>query len=358
MIIKYRARCFCISCALAAMTRCAKSDIVSAQEYLGAGPYGRDMSAILVNNPTAQIGQKKTPWMFIRPDGKSGFANDFTTNALSVVSEDDVNFYAHVEDKDGDRTKVIHFTIDENGIPSRQGDVIDTTASGEENNAEEMKKRKLIGVQDGYLCFYPTDQYGTSLIYNPQRGDRKSETVRNEQTGEDEPAIQKCLASCQRSNGVHLLCNVKYTDSDGERKTKTVESDVNEIGEIVYYRVFSSPVSDKNMVMSYSGNRCYLGDSEGNVALIYGSGLEYLEGVKLPGAISGITERESQPGVLVTSAATNAFYNTYDGEYNGVGRSDPLIPPTKDGLIRVIDNSRKNGKFIFVTTKGVHSIDD
>ena len=63
---------------------------------------------------------------------------------------------------------MIHFTVNENGIPSKNGDVIDTTESGEENNAEKMKIRKVIAVKDGYLCFYPTDEYGTSFIYNPE----------------------------------------------------------------------------------------------------------------------------------------------------------------------------------------------
>ena len=337
-----------------------KADIVSAQEYLGAGPYGEDISAILVNNPTSAIGSVKTPWMFVRPDGESGFANDFTTNAISVVSRDGINYYAHVEGENGDRTKVIHFTIDENGIPSKHGDVIDTTTSGEENNAEKMKKRKLIGISDrGGLCFYPTDQYATPLIYNHVSLRMILYEIKNEQTGEYEPAVQKCLASCQYRGAVHLLCNIKYTDSNGETKTKTVEGDVNDMGEIIHSNVFSTPISDDNRVMGYNGVRCYLGDSEGNVAITDDSVLEYLEDVKLPGAISSITEGSAK-NVLVTSVATNAFFNAAYGRYNVIRENGykPMVPPPNDGLIRVIDARDKGGKFTVVTTKGIHTIDE
>ena len=127
---------FIVSVAFASGTLALKADIVSAQECCDDF---ENLKTVLVNNPTATIAQKKTPWIFVRPDGKSGFANDFTTNAISVVSEDGVNYYAHVEGENGDRTKVIHFTVDENGIPSKHGDVIETTVSGEENNAEETE---------------------------------------------------------------------------------------------------------------------------------------------------------------------------------------------------------------------------
>ena len=77
-----------LMCAFAAMANCGKADIVSAQEL----PNGR----IIVNDPTAVIGsgeeQVKTPWMIVSPDGTRGFANDFTTNAISLVSEDGTNF--------------------------------------------------------------------------------------------------------------------------------------------------------------------------------------------------------------------------------------------------------------------------
>ena len=72
-------------CALAALANLGKADIISAQEL----PNGR----IIVNNdPNAALGsgekQVKIPWMIVSPDGRSGFANDFTTNAISLVSED------------------------------------------------------------------------------------------------------------------------------------------------------------------------------------------------------------------------------------------------------------------------------
>ena len=124
------ARSLMVMCALAALTHCAKTEIVSAQEEFNKGS-GRHLKGIVVNDPTAKIGSAekhiKTPWMIVSPDGKKGFANEFTTNAISVVTGDGVNYYAHQQDENSDRTKVIHFTVDENGIPSRTGEVIDTT---------------------------------------------------------------------------------------------------------------------------------------------------------------------------------------------------------------------------------------
>jgi uncharacterized protein YxjI len=35
----------------------------------------------------------------------------------------------------------------------------------------------------------------------------------------------------------------------------------------------------------------------------------------------------------------------------------PMIPPTKEGLLRVIDNRKRGGKFLYVTRKGVHAIE-
>ena len=328
-----------------------KADIVSAQEHYDDN---EDLKTVLVNNTTATIAQKETPWIFVRPDGKSGFANDFTTNAISVVSEDGVNYYAHVEGGNGDRTKVIHFTVNENGIPSKHGDVIDTTASGEENNAEEMKKRKLIGVNGGYLYFYPTDQYSTSLIYDYETGRRYTESIENQQTGEYVPTVQKCLASCSDDGRLFVLCNRHYIDLNGEIKTKTVLGMLQ--GRRIYDVMPVDSLSDENRIMHYSSMSCklVLGDSNGNVEDFSNPG------VKLPGAISGI----STDGIdhYVTSTATNAFYNLSFGQYNVVaneyGELKPMVPKTNDGLIRVIDNRSRGGKFTVVTTKGIHTIDE
>ena len=187
-------------CALAALANCAKADIVAAQEHLDVNG---NIKSITVNDPNAQIGTVKTPWMFVRPDGKSGFANDFTTNAISVVSEDGETYYAHVKGQDNDRTKVIKFTIDKNGIPSKIGTPIYTTESGEVNNAEAMKNRKLVGVTGGTLCFYPTESYGTALIYNPETKKVFHDVTPNS------GITQRCLASCQGERGdVYVLRNL------------------------------------------------------------------------------------------------------------------------------------------------------
>ena len=258
-------------CALAALANYAKADIVSAQEHFDEE---RNMKSIVVNNPTASIGSVKTPWMFVKPDGNSGFANDFTTNAISVVSEDGINYYAHV-DNNGDRTKVIHFTLDKNGIPSKHGDIIDTANSGEENNVEAMKNRKLVGVTLGCLCFYPTEDYGTSLIYNPKTYEVFSDVV--------EGTTQKCLASCQDEFGVHVLCNLEIPYGKVTR-IKKIGTGGEQIDNISFYP--DPPFSDERRVMAVTRQgKYYIGDSEGNVISSTGGTFNGI----MPGPVSGIT---------------------------------------------------------------------
>ena len=74
--------------------------------------------------------------------------------------------------------------------------------------------------------------------------------------------------------------------------------------------------------------------------------------------------------VFVTSTATNAFGNvgfedrtgkrhnivSEDGREFGFGK--PMVPGTNEGLIRMIDNRPKGGKLMYVTPKGIHTIDD
>ena len=95
-------------CVFAALVNCGKSEVTAAREL----PIGR----ILVEDPTAVIGNGekhvKTPYMIVAPDARSGFANDFTTNAISIasiVTEDCTNYYAHIqgENQDVDIKKIM-----------------------------------------------------------------------------------------------------------------------------------------------------------------------------------------------------------------------------------------------------------
>ena len=351
-------------CALAGLTNCANADNVSAQEHFDAAG---NMRSIVVNNPTAQIGTVKTPWMFVRPDGRSGFANNFTTNALSVVSENGIDYYAHVEGENGDRTKVIKFTIDGNtGIPSTHGDIIDTTTLGEEGSATKMENRKLVGVARGTLCFYPTEEYGTSLIYNPQLNKVFSDEV-VDIFAVPGSVTRKCLASYQNENTLYVLCNIKYKDFEGETQTITRLRKIN-MDKISSEMDFYPTFSDANRVMAYRDPRqCFTGDSDGNVTI----NDKIADAVEFPGAISSITISPNGVDIFVTSTATNAFYNIGfenrdEEQYNVVSKNGelyddgkPMVPKTTDGLVRIIDNRHNiGGKLLCVTTKGIHAIDD
>ena len=81
---------------------------------------------------------------------------------------------------------------------------------------------------------------------------------------------------------------------------------------------------------------------------------------ELPGPVSGLSHNYRD--IFATTPATNAFYNVTKGQYNVAtdqnGNVKPMIPKTKDGLIKVIDNRRNGGKFLCITTKGAHTIDE
>jgi len=350
-------------CALAVLANCAKADIVAAQEHLDENG---NIKSITVNDPNAQIGTVKTPWMFVRPDGKSGFANDFTKNAISVVSEDGTNYYAHVEDQYGDRTKVIHFTIDENGIPSKHGDFIDLT--GHVGDFWDMQNRKLIGVSQGYLCFYPTEEYGKSILYNPyiQSNRMSSDNYSDDTTLESKSPQVRCLAFCQDGHKVHVLCNCKYTDTNNVTRTVTRVRGINGStfngeGSV---SVRGMPLSDENRVMAYRPDKYsnpVIGDSSGRVVYLR-SDPKIPKKPQLPGSVSGVTISD-KGDIFVTSTATNAFFNLGKEEkYNVVtgndGNAKPVVPKTNDGIVRIIDNRSKGGKLMCITTKGIHSMDD
>lgn len=150
-------------CTFAALANCAKADIEHAQEHQGTG-------RVVVHDPDATIGcgDERFKWMIVSPDGTKGFGNNFMTNALSVVTEDGSNYYAHVQDENNDRTRVIHFTVNKGGIPNKHGDMIDTTAtaSSETNTVENMQNSTLVGsVTD--ICFFIRQrhiQWGKSHI--------------------------------------------------------------------------------------------------------------------------------------------------------------------------------------------------
>lgn len=339
-------RPFISMCAFAALANCAKADIDFAQEQLD---FDGNLKGIVVHNPTAVIGQDekqvKTPWMIVRPDGESGFANDFTTNAIAVVSEDGTNYYAHVEDENGDRTKVIHFTVNESGIPSKHGDLIDLLNT-EETTIEDMKDKKLVGIAGGCLYFYPISQYGKALIYHTESGSAYVDAYSSNGTS------QKYLASCQYPGLFYFLSNIQDTDSNGNVTTNT-HFKLGMGGFSETYSTFSALPEDRNKMIVCAD--VYTGDSEGNI--YKGESIV----AKLPGAISGLSFNGQE--VFATTPATNAFYNVTLGKYNAVEAAyspypKSMIPKTNDGLIRVIDNRRNGGKFLCVTTKGIIAVDD
>ena len=337
----------------------SKADIDSAQEQYDAEG---NLRGIVIHNPTAAIGegekQVKTPWMIMTPDGKSAFANDFTKNAISVVSEDGTNYYAHLESEDGDRTKVIHFTVNENGIPSKNGDVIDTTESGEENNAEKMKIRKLIGVNGGYLYFYPINEYSTSLVYNPQTKDVIEETVYNYSTDKEEPERKKYLSLCKDNDGFFVLCNsFEGNPDDGSFINVTSLRQTDGKNPILYLKMYFKGLLPEESYQTTFLDNVYLGDLNGQLYV----GKQKQKTAELPGPVSGLSHNY-YGDVFATTPATNAFYNVTRGQYNVAtdqnGNVKPMIPKTKDGLIKVIDNRHNGGKFLCITTKGAHAIDE
>ena len=345
-------------CAFAALTNCAKADIESVQEHQGTG-------RIVVHDPDAEIGRGNElfKWMIVSPDGGKAFANDFTTNAISVVTEDGTNYYAHVQGENNDRTKVIHFTVDKNGFPSSYGDVIDTTLSGEEDNQEKMKNRRLVGVRNGSLLFSSDNGEGTYLNYRIQTGEAVF--------GEEQ---EKCLAICQDDSNFYVL--VRRYNVENPLSSPTV---------LEYY--------DKKMTDRFyknrpprPNNRSWWDPKEYDWNTPNGNEYEYKaitcidtnrfagisngmiwdctnvipqEKAPLPGPISGLSNNGEE--VFATTESTNAFYNVTLNGYNVVkdenGQPKSMIPPTTRGLLRVIDNRKKGGKFLYVTRKGIHAIE-
>ena len=337
---------FTVLCIVGALANCAKADIVAAQEL----PNGR----VIVNDPTAYIGSEqnhvKTPWMIVSPDAMQGFANDFTTNAISLVSEDGTNFYAHIETKDSegniDRTKVIHFTVDENGIPSKTGEEIDTTESGETANFKRMQNRKLIGVLDGFLYFAPIDSNNSNksyLHYNPETNTKYTHSY---------PDYR---ASYQNGSDLYI---VRYQKVDGEqilRLRKAINPRTNSMSDTSL-----SGIEDSNIAVTGIEDQFYIASGEGNIRA--GSermGLNRNVIAKLPGPVSGLSNNGDE--VFATTTATNAFYNVTLGQYNVVADENdnpiPMVPQTQEGLVRVIDNRELGGKFLYVTATGIYSVD-
>lgn len=346
-----------LMCIFSTLANCGKSEVTAAQEF----PNGR----ILVKDPTAVIGSGencvKTPNMIVAPDARSGFANDFMTNAISIVTEDCVNYYAHVLHDRTNRTKVIHFTIDKNGIPSRTGNIIDTVNSGEESNVTKMKGRKLVGVKNGYLFFFADSKYDTCLIYNPQTGTVKPQTQINQQTGLQEPERSWYWDSYQNDTDLYILTNYISVDTSGNSHTNGRCQMVQSDGSLsnrwsmaaVEGGTLFTVINDEIRPNGRRYGTFYSGDSHGRIRV--GS----QERKRMEGSISGLSNNGNE--VFATSSKETGFYNVNLGVYNVVkdenGKSKPMVPQTAQALIRVIDNRKKNGKFLYVTSKGVHSIE-
>lgn len=349
-------------CIFAALANCGKSEVTAAREL----PNGR----ILVEDPTAVIGNGekhvKTPYMIVAPDARSGFANDFTTNAISVVTEDCVNYYAHIQGENQDRTKVIHFTVDKNGIPSKTGEIIDTVYSGEESNALKMKNRTLIGVKDDFLFFFASDEYDSCFIYNPKIGTWRIQTIQNQYTGLREPEKIRNLGSYQNETDQYILYNSISMNSLGETHTNNYCCMLQNYGALekryitkkpINTNTFFTVINDEEQSDGFRDGTFYSGDSTGNIREGFSTTSTPI--VTLPGAVSSLSNNGDE--VFATTSKTNAFYNVTLKGYNVVkdenGNPRPMVPQTRDGLLRVIDNRKKNGKFLYVTSKGIHSIE-
>ena len=81
----------------------------------------------------------------------------------------------------------------------------------------------------------------------------------------------------------------------------------------------------------------------------------------MPSHITGLSNNGQE--VFATCSCTNAFLNVTEGLYNVArdanGNLKPMVPRTKDPLIKVIDNRKHpGGKFLVFTRKGWHAIDE
>ena len=334
-------------CAFATLANCAKADIEYAQEHQGTG-------RVVVHDPEATIGRGNElfKWTIVSPDGTKGFGNDFMTNALSVVTEDGTNYYAHVQGANNDRTKVIHFTVNKDGIPNKHADVIDTTitAPSETNTMENMKNRTLVGITEGYLYFlYPNDAL---LKYN-----LNADAQEKIDYGGLLSDISQVPLIFQNNSTLCFLSQKLY---DGYTYYNIAKwGSTNRVSFSIWG---DGPWDYDATAMTYTGpkrSNVHVGDVNGNVLGYISSDYGYGSKVQLPGAVSGLSNNGDE--VFATSEATNAFYNVTLGNYNVVkdenGQPKPMIPPTKEGLLRVIDNRKRGGKFLYVTRKGVHAIE-
>ncbi|MBQ6010335.1 MAG: hypothetical protein IJL17_17515 [Kiritimatiellae bacterium] len=336
-------------CAFATLANCAKADIEYAQEHQGTG-------RVVVHDPEATIGRGNElfKWTIVSPDGTKGFGNDFMTNALSVVTEDGTNYYAHVQGANNDRTKVIHFTVNKDGIPNKHADVIDTTitAPNETNTVENMKNSTLAGIAEGYLYFHSTVPY-------PMQTNPWSVLLRYNLSADAQEKIEYGGLLGDLSQDPLIFQNNSTLCFLSQGFYYGYEYDITKWGStnLVRYSSWGERKWDYSATaMTCTGpkrSNVYVGDTNGNVLWYYG------QIAQLPGAISGLSNNGDE--VFATSEATNAFYNVTLGNYNVVkdenGQPKPMIPPTKEGLLRVIDNRKRGGKFLYVTRKGIHSIE-
>lgn len=335
-------------CAFGALANCAKADIVAAQEL----PNGR----VIVNDPTAYIGSEQnhvnTPWMIVSPDAMQGFANDFTTNAISVVSEDGTNFYAHIEteridDLFGpliDKSNVIHFTVDANGIPSKNGEEIAMTKM---LYNDEFKNSQLIAVKNDYLYFAPATTKGKYFIFDTN-GSKKATIPHH-----DYRASYQDLSH---------FCFIRYGEGNvGPEKELRLESQTNPTE---FKDITLEGAETNNVALTVTTNNDFYigsGETSGNIRKgnIDEKTFDPTIIATLPGPISGLSNNGDE--VFATTTATNAFYNVTLGQYNVVkdenGNPTPMVPPTQEGLVRVIDNRKKGGKFLYVTATGIYSVD-
>ena len=81
----------------------------------------------------------------------------------------------------------------------------------------------------------------------------------------------------------------------------------------------------------------------------------------MPSHITGLSNNGQE--VFATCSCTNAFLNVTEGLYNVArdanGNLKPMVPRTKDSLVKVIDNRKHpGGKFLVFTRKGWHAIDE
>ena len=124
-------------------------------------------------------------------------------------------------------------------------------------------------------------------------------------------------------------------------------------GRCLLQRDFGTILREDNVFMRYP----YIGGADGIIYQINGQNLT--QRGRLPGPVSSLSGATSSE-VFATTPVMDAFFNVTFGGLNTVKNGTSyktMIPPTKDGLIRVINN-RRNDKIVFVTTNGIHTVDN